>query len=312
MGNRSLQLKLPTGYTDAELRQRIARELQLKDFTFQISSKSLDARKKPDVFWVLNVMVVSPEIMESERVEKPELIIPYQKSNAKAVIAGSGPAGFFAAYVLQKAGFRTIILERGAEVDTRADGIRNFERSGEFNPQANYAFGEGGAGTFSDGKLTSRSKHISAERNFILQTYVENGAPEEILYMTHPHLGSDNLRRIVANLRKSYQESGGEILFGKQADDFVHSAGKATEIISGNSSFEADHFIFAPGHSAYETTRMMMKNGIQFRTKSFAIGSRAEHEQALINRAQWGVAELKGVKAAEYRLTSEAAVQDAE
>jgi uncharacterized protein len=221
------------------------------------------------------------------------------------VVAGSGPAGFFAAYVLQMAGFDTIILERGAEVSRRAEGIAKFEQTGEFNPVANYSFGEGGAGTFSDGKLTSRSKNISPERDFFLKTYTEAGAPGEIRYMTHPHVGSDNLKIVVENLRNSYKEIGGEVRFETELLDLDIHDGKVLGALTGSGQISATHFIVAPGHSSYETYRMLIARGVQFRTKGFALGCRAEHLQEDINRAQWGIAELPGVKAAEYRVTSE-------
>ena len=306
MGYTSIQLKLPTLYSETELRQKIAKELQIKDFSYQVENKSLDARKRSDIHWLLKISAHSPEIKGSEKGEKQILEIPFKKRNKKIIVTGSGPAGFFAAFILQKAGFQTIILERGAEVDKRESGIKHFEKSGEFNPVANYSFGEGGAGTFSDGKLTSRSKYISAEREFILQSYVEAGAPPEILYMSHPHVGSDNLKVVVRNLRQMYENLGGEIFFETTLDDINVDNGRILEAITASELFSGDYFIIAPGHSAYETYRMLIKRGIGFRTKNFAIGSRAEHLQSDINRAQWGTEKLAGVKAAEYRLTSEA------
>ena len=180
MGYRIIDLKLPTGYSENELKERIAMETDSRDFTWQIESKSLDARKKGNINWRMGIAVTSPEIIGDEPEQRSALDIPYAKRNKRVVITGSGPAGFFAADVLQKAGFDTITLERGAEVDKRATGISNFEHTGEFSPIANYSFGEGGAGTFSDGKLTSRSKYISPERNFFLAEYIDAGAQEEI------------------------------------------------------------------------------------------------------------------------------------
>jgi hypothetical protein len=252
----------------------------------------------------MRVAVTSQEIPGDEPEQDSALDIPYIKRNKRVVIAGSGPAGFFAAYVLQKAGFDTLILERGAEVDKRATGISNFELTGEFSPVANYSFGEGGAGTFSDGKLTSRSKHISPERNFFLAEYIDAGAPAEIRYMTHPHVGSDNLKRIVKILRKKYTDLGGEIRFEKTLSNMAVKDGKIMEAITEDDSIPADYFIVAPGHSSYETYRMLIATGVLFRTKAFALGCRAEHLQSDINFAQWGVAGLPGVKAAEYRLAS--------
>ena len=306
MGYKIIQIKLPTGYSESDLKQRIGKELRIKEFTFQVETKSLDARKKSNIHWLLRVAILSPEIPGDEPEPLTSLVIPYKQRNKHVVIAGSGPAGFFAAFVLQKAGFRTTLVERGAEVAKREQGIMNFERSGEFSPVANYSFGEGGAGTFSDGKLTSRSKHLSIEKTFILDSYVQAGAPEEIRYMAFPHLGSDNLKKIVRNLRQQYQELGGEIRFETTLTDLVIRDGHVEEATLEPGNLKADYFIIASGHSSYETYRMLMKLGIQFRTKNFAIGTRAEHRQEEINRAQWGVEMLPGVKAAEYRLTSEA------
>ncbi len=305
MGFKIIEIKAHTGYSDDDLKQLVAKKAGVKEFTWQIESKSLDARKKNDIHWLLRVAVHGPAISGGEPETSGPLEIPYQKRNKRVVIAGSGPAGFFAAFALQKAGFDAVILERGAEVGKREKGIIRFERSGEFDPVSNYAYGEGGAGTFSDGKLTSRSKHISRERNFFIDSYIGAGAPEEIRYMAYPHVGSDNLRRVVKTLREQYQEMGGEIRFETTLDDLEVQHGRVTGAVTTGGIIPADYVIMAPGHSAYETYRMMIVRGVAFRTKNFAIGSRAEHRQEDINRAQWGIAKLQGVKAAEYRLTSE-------
>ena len=306
MGYKIIELKLPTGYSENELKERIAKECGSRDISWQIDNKSLDARKKGNIHWLMRIMVTSPDFMEFEPEKGNPLTIPYTKKNKRVVITGSGPAGFFAAYVLQKAGFDTIILERGADVDKRATGIANFEHTGEFDPVSNYSFGEGGAGTFSDGKLTSRSKHISPERNFFLNEYIEAGAPAEIRYMTHPHVGSDNLKIVVKNLRETYKSLGGEIRFEKSLLKLAVTDGNIQEAITEDEILNADYFIVAPGLAAFETYRMLMAMGVQFRTKGFALGFRAEHLQSDINLAQWGVSKLPGVKAAEYRVTSDA------
>ncbi len=306
MGFKVIEIKAPTGYTDAELRQKIAKELRLAEFSWQIESKSLDARKKNNIHWLLRIGVHSPAIPGKEPESMDVLNIPFKPRNKRIVVTGSGPAGFFAALVLQKAGFDTVLLERGADVALRAEGIAKFEKTGLFSPVANYAFGEGGAGTFSDGKLTSRSKHISRERNFFISSYIEAGAPAEIRYMAYPHVGSDNLRVVVRNLREQYKALGGDIRFETTLTGLVIENGRVLEALAGEESLQAGYFIVAPGHSAFETYRMMIGHGIPFRTKNFAIGSRAEHRQELINQAQWGTGRLQGVKAAEYRLTSEA------
>uniref|UniRef100_UPI003216B409 NAD(P)/FAD-dependent oxidoreductase n=1 Tax=uncultured Draconibacterium sp. TaxID=1573823 RepID=UPI003216B409 len=306
MGYKAVTLKLPTDYSDELLRKNISKELRIKNFDFQIENKSLDARKKSKIFWVVKVVVSSPEIKNGEEYTKEELEIPFKKRNKKIVVVGSGPAGFFNAFVLQKAGFEVTLIERGSEVQKRSRSIATFEQGGVFDPQNNYAFGEGGAGTFSDGKLTSRSKRISKEKQFILASYVKAGAPEEIMYMAHPHLGTDNLRKIVKNLRIEFENIGGKFLFETLLENVVIRNSKVTEIQTSKGNIQADALFIAPGHSAYETYKMLIKNGIPFRTKNFAIGSRMEHRQEIINNAQWGHSTLPGVKAAEYRVTSPA------
>jgi hypothetical protein len=306
MGYKTITLKLPTDYSAEFLRNKISKELRLKEFDFQIENKSLDARKKSNIFWLIKVVVNSPEIKNGETIMQDVLEIPYKKRNKNIAVVGSGPAGFFNAFTLQSAGFNVTLIERGSEVKKRSQSILTFERGGVFDPRNNYAFGEGGAGTFSDGKLTSRSKRISKEKHFILSSYVEAGAPEEIMYMAHPHLGTDNLRKIVKNLRLEFENLGGTILFETLLEDVVIVNNKVKEVRTSKGTLPADALFIAPGHSAYETYKMLIKNGVPFRTKNFAIGSRMEHRQEIINNAQWGHSKLPGVKAAEYRVTSAA------
>ena len=306
MGFKTISLKLPTDFTTEMLQNRISRELRIKQFSFHIENKSLDARNKANIHWLVQVVVQSEEIKGGDEIKTEKLVIPYKNRKENVVVVGSGPAGFFAAFVLQKAGFNVTLIERGSQVDKRGKSILNFERTGNFDAQNNYAFGEGGAGTFSDGKLTSRSKHISLEKEFILRSYVEAGAPAEIEYMAHPHLGTDNLRKIVANLRAQFENLGGKMLFETLLTDIVVKNSKVTEVVTTAGNIPVDVLFIAPGHSAYETYEMLIRRGIPFRTKNFAIGSRMEHRQETINVAQWGRPELPGVKAAEYRVTSPA------
>jgi hypothetical protein len=304
MGYKKISLKLPTDFTSEQLKKKISKELSIQNFKYSIENKSLDARKRSNIHWVVTVSIISEEIKGVLPDQVPELKIQYKDRNKKAIVIGSGPAGFFAAYALQKAGFNTTIIERGTDVKKRTEGIDCFEKTGQFDSKSNYSFGEGGAGTFSDGKLTSRSKHISQERKFILSSYVEAGAPEEILYMAHPHVGSDNLKIIVKNLREEFIKTGGKIHFETTLENIEIKGGKISTVITNKGNFETDLLLIAPGHSAYETYRMLIKNGVQFHTKNFALGSRVEHPQEIINQAQWGRKQIPGVKAAEYRLTS--------
>ena len=304
MGTKVFQLKLPTAYTHQQLEKHIRAKLGTDDYTFQLEKKSLDARNKKKIHWQLSVIVSSNAIQGDEFTAPPSLQIPYRKRNEKVVVVGSGPAGFFSAMVFQRAGFHVTILERGSEVITRSQAIENLERNGIFSPSNNYAFGEGGAGTFSDGKLTSRSKHISVERDFILREYVKAGAPDEIVYVAHPHVGTDNLKRMAVNMRQDFIAAGGQFLFETQLTGLYQKGGEVTGVLTNRGDFACDYLVLAIGHSAYDTYRMLIANGVLFRTKNFAIGHRIEHPQGLINKAQWGVEKLPGVKAAEYRLTA--------
>jgi len=304
MGFRELTFKLPTDFSDEQLKRKIANKLRINNFTFQIENKSLDARNKRNIHWLVKVGVSSKEIKGPERPQENSLHISYRKRNKSVLVVGSGPAGFFSAFVLQKAGFDVTLVERGTEVVERAKGIADFENSGRFNPVSNYAFGEGGAGTFSDGKLTSRTKRIPNEKKFIIDNYIAAGAPAEIGYLAHPHVGSDNLKIITQNLRRNFRDIGGKILFETKLKDLTIKQNRVASATTSNGEIAADVFFIAPGHSAYDTYRMLIKRGVQFRAKNFAIGCRSEHPQAIINRAQWGCENLPGVKAAEYRLTS--------
>ena len=304
MGYREVSLKMPGNYSEEELISAIRKFTGISKFSYNIVNKSLDARKKNNIHWLLQIIISSDELKGGEPSVIPEIEIPFRKTKEKIVVIGSGPAGLFAAMVLQKAGFETLLLERGREVSRREAGISRFEREGIFDASANYAFGEGGAGTFSDGKLTSRSKHISKERQFIFNSYIQAGAPAEIAYMAHPHIGSDNLKIIVKNLRKDFEKSGGSMLFETLFQDFESENGRIKTVITDKGAFEVDHVILAIGHSAYDTYRMLMRKGVVFRSKNFAIGSRMEHPQQIINLAQWGKESLPGLKAAEYRLTA--------
>ena len=304
MGYKQIQVTLPTDYTEDQLKKAVQKSAGTTEFTFQIDKKSLDARKKNNIHWLVNLVVSSDTFTGDPYAPPPPLAITREKRSAKIVVTGSGPAGFFAAHVLQMAGFEVTVLERGSEVEKRSGAIRQLEKDGTFAPQNNYAFGEGGAGTFSDGKLTSRSKHISEERRFILSEYVRAGAPEEIMYMAYPHVGTDHLKKIVFNLRQTFLGNGGTLLFDTQLEDVVVKGGKVTKVLTNRGELEADALVVATGHSAYDTYRMLMRRGVQFRTKNFAIGHRIEHPQSLINKAQWGKEILPGVKAAEYRLST--------
>jgi len=307
LGFREITLELSTDYTDEAARDAIAKQLGIREFTWQIQGKSLDARKKNNIHWLIRAGVLSDELVGGEPFVYPSLEIPWKKRTTRALVVGSGPAGFFAALVLQKAGFQTLLIERGSKVGRRSDSIQTFESTGTFDPINNYAFGEGGAGTFSDGKLTSRTKRVAAEKQFILSSYIRAGAPREIQYLAHPHLGTDYLRRIVKSLRKEFEALGGQMQFETLLTNLTIKNGKVVAAVTSKGEIPVDEVVIAPGHSAHETYRMLIENQVRFQLKNFAIGCRVEHPQELINQAQWGRESLPGVKAAEYRLTAKEA-----
>lgn len=304
--HKEIELRLHTDFTETDLRRLISKKLRIRHFSFEILKQSLDARQKPNVYWLIRVRVHSGEIKGNPFTGDPEIEIPFKKRNRKVIVLGSGPAGFFAALVLQKAGFSVDLFEKGPEVAQRHRDIMDFERGGAFRAQSNYCHGEGGAGTFSDGKLTSRTKGIAPEKKFVFDTYVSAGAPEEILYLAKPHIGSDNLRIVIPNLRKQFQQLGGTIHFNTEITELEIKKNKCTGVLSTSGNFPCDLLITAPGHSSYATYRMLHRHGVAFRTKPFAIGVRVEHPQQLINMSQWQNPSLPGVKAAEYKLTFQA------
>ena len=308
MGYTELELKLPTDFSNSNLKKIISQKLDTADISFSILRKSLDARNKRDIHWLVRVGVISPVVTgEMPQIEKLKLPERGHGKGQKVVITGCGPAGIFCGLILQRSGYEVVIIEKGSGVKKRNGDIEEFEKSGILNKNSGYCFGEGGAGTFSDGKLTSRTKTITLEKNFIFEELIKAGAPEEIAYMTHPHLGSDNLKKIIPAIISDFRSSGGTVLFETEVTEIHRSGDKITALeIKGkqNGKIEGDVFIFAHGHSSFNLYRLLLKNKVELSTKPFAIGFRVEHLQETINTAQWGTALLPGVKAAEYRLTA--------
>jgi uncharacterized FAD-dependent dehydrogenase len=222
----------------------------------------------------------------------------------RPIVVGGGPAGLFAALSLAEKGIPVLLLERGASVPRRVLDVEGFWEKGILNPESNVCFGEGGAGTFSDGKLTSRAKNpLAAEVKRIL---VDCGAPADILVDAHPHIGSDRLRLVVVNMRKRLLELGGEVLFGSRVTDFLAGHGQISGVVVNNSEeIMADHVILATGQAADDTYRTLEEKGVAMAPKAFAMGLRVEHPQELINSIQYGKwAGRPQLPPAEYFLTA--------
>jgi len=219
------------------------------------------------------------------------------------VVIGFGPTGMFAALTLAMAGFEPVIFERGADVDSRTKTVENFFAGGDLNQNTNVQFGEGGAGTFSDGKLTTRIDDNLV--GSVLKIFVEAGAPEEILYLQKPHIGTDKLREVVKNIRKKILELGGKIYFNSQVTDFEIVDNKISAVIvNGEERFSTDAVFLGIGHSARDTYELLHRKNILLESKAFAVGVRIEHAQEFINFAQYGT-DFKNPKlpVADYFLT---------
>ncbi len=279
-----------------------------------IVKTSLDARKRTDVHFVHSVSVTL-ESGEQETVnrfsgtqvslqtEQPlEIVTGSKMLEHRPIIVGFGPAGMFAGLLLARQGYRPLILERGSEIDQRVADVEQFWKTGTLNPQSNVQFGEGGAGTFSDGKLTTRIG--DSKCGWILKEFAGFGAPEEILYKAKPHIGTDRLREVVKNIRKEIIALGGEVRFDTMITDLEIKSGKLTAAVTASETIPAEVLILATGHSARDTFEMLLRRGITMEAKPFSVGLRMEHLQAEIDRGLYG--ELAGHPAlpiGEYQLS---------
>lgn len=278
--------------------------------SYKIFKCSIDARNRNDIYYNYAIDVI---LKNKLKIDAKEITIDtislLQKvkrtSNFKPVIIGSGPAGLFCALTLAYNGLNPILIEQGKCVEEREKDVEEFKNSGKLNINSNVQFGEGGAGTFSDGKLTSgiSSKYCKT----VLEEFVKFGAPAQILYVNKPHIGTDNLIKIVANIRKEIIRLGGTVLFNTKFIDFEENKGNLTSIKCINSKSETvtidtDTLVLAIGHSARETFEMLNKNNIEMKRKNFSVGVRIEHKQSMINLSQYGNKTKLNLPPAEYKL----------
>lgn len=280
----------------------------------KIIKESLDARKKNDIrfTYAVDVEIDNEKILVDRlkdndvRLEEekysPEIQMGSKKLQNRPVVVGLGPAGLFAALLLAEKGYKPLVIERGENVDKRSDTVDKFWKTGNLNVESNVQFGEGGAGAFSDGKLTTRSKDKRCA--YILEELVKGGAPEEIVYTGKPHIGTDILKGVVKNIRKKIIEYGGEVCFSSKLEYIKNSNGEVKSIIVNGNEIPCEVLVLAIGHSSRDTYEMLNDIGIFMKPKAFAIGVRIEHPQELINKSQYGeFHNHPRLKAAEYRLT---------
>lgn len=284
--------------------------------SMHIYKKSLDARKKGQFFFVYSVLAELniDEKKLCEKIKNPNVVFKdttlnynnYSYGNKKLtspiVIAGFGPAGIFCAYVLAKNGYNPIVIERGSKIEDRVNAVDNFWSNGILNEECNVQFGEGGAGTFSDGKLTTR---ISDNRcDYVLNVLHKFGAPEEILTKSKPHIGTDKLRNVIINIRKEIEKLGGTVMFNHRLDDISVQNSKINSIIVNGSPIKTNNLVLAIGHSARDTFSMILNKGALIEPKAFSVGVRIEHLQSKINQSLYGkLADNKNLPQGEYQLS---------
>ena len=291
------QLKLPVEHTEANLKHKIAKLLKTSaPFTWEIRRQSLDCRKKNDKKFVYTLDV---SIANEQKIlrkinnnnitstnEKP-YTFPLSGDEPLAhppVVVGSGPAGLFCAWYLAKAGYCPLVLERGEDAQSRKKTVDAFWKDGVLNPDSNVQFGEGGAGTFSDGKLNTLVKDPCGRNHQVLERFVQAGAPQEILYQNKPHLGTDILIGIVQNMRREIEDMGGQFRFSSKVTDLIIQNGELSEIeVNGSERIPAQVCVLAIGHSARDTFSMLHAKNLYMEPKSFAVGVRIEHPQSMIN-----------------------------
>ena len=322
---RLTEIKLPIGHAEKDLRAAILKRLNLAETEltgYTVFKRGVDARKSHAIqfTYTLDVSVqneagVIARFADDRRVRiAPDMtyrFVAHAPANfsSRPIVVGMGPAGLFAGLLLAQMGFRPLILERGKEVRERTRDTWGLWRKSVLNPESNVQFGEGGAGTFSDGKLYSQIKDTRHLSRKVLEEFVKAGAPEEILFVSHPHIGTFRLVGMVEKMRETIQSLGGEIRFESRVDDIAIIDGCVRGVVlASGERIATDHLVLAVGHSARDTFEMLAKRGVYIEAKPFSIGFRIEHPQSLIDAARYGKNagnELLG--AADYKLVHHAA-----
>jgi uncharacterized FAD-dependent dehydrogenase len=302
---RLTEVKLPLAHAEGDIKVAIVKRLGIDDdelIGHIVFKRGVDARKPNAILFTYTLDVTlrdeaailarfknDPHVSITPDTDYHFVAQAPQNLSSRPVVIGMGPAGLFAGLLLAQMGFRPLILERGKEVRERTKDTFGLWRQGVLNPESNVQFGEGGAGTFSDGKLYSQIKDPRYLGRKVLEEFVKAGAPEEILYVSHPHIGTFRLVGMVEKMRETIQSLGGEIRFESRVDDIEISDGKVTGVVlASGERIATDHLVLAVGHSARDTFEMIHRRGIYIEAKPFSIGLRIEHPQSLIDAARYG------------------------
>ena len=323
---RLTELRLPLDHSEADLRAAILKRLGLTDrelIVYKIFRRGVDARKSHAIVftYTLDLEVADEAALLTSFAHDPHLRpapdtsyhfvahAPEDGLTERPVVVGMGPSGLFAGLILAQSGFRPLILERGKAVRERTQDTFGFWRKGIFNPESNVQFGEGGAGTFSDGKLHTQIKDPKHYGRKVLEEFVKAGAPPEILYVSKPHIGTYRLVGMVEKMRAEIIGLGGEIRFQSRVDDIEVADGEVRGVVlASGERIATRHLILAIGHSARDTFEMLHRRGVTLEAKPFSIGFRIEHPQSLIDRARHGKnAGDPKLGAADYKLVHHAA-----
>lgn len=310
--------KIRTDLNDDDILQEICKKYRINEseiIDWHIVKKSIDARNKDDVHYVYTIEIELPneqkyirnkDIQIVKKIKNSDLNLNISNKDFRPVIVGSGPAGLFSCFTFVENGICPIILEQGKPVEERQKDIETFLKSGKLNPLSNIQFGEGGAGTFSDGKLTTNINSPYSKN--VLETFVRFGAPKEILYLAKPHIGTDYLVRILRNMREYMISKGATFLFNSKFVDFETKNQTITKVIYKNvethelNEIETNTVILAIGHSSRDTFYKLHQKGIYLEPKNFSVGVRIEHLQSDINIAQYGTKTKLNLSAADYKL----------
>ncbi|WP_432403724.1 NAD(P)/FAD-dependent oxidoreductase [Wukongibacter sp. M2B1] len=312
------QLRLGIEDNTQKLIKKASKVLNIKTDSIKeisIFKESIDARKKGQIEFVYTVDVsvdnekrILKKIRNKNVTITPDMEYKYPepgniKLGSRPIVIGMGPAGLFCGLILAQMGYKPLILERGEDVENRSKTVGKFWKSGKLNTESNVQFGEGGAGTFSDGKLTTRVKDLRCRK--VLRELVKAGAPEDIMYSFKPHVGTDILKSVVKSLREEILELGGQVRFNSKATSLIIKDGKISGVeVNGEEIINSEAVVLAIGHSARDTFEMLHQNSVDIVQKPFAIGVRIEHPQSVINQAQYKqFATHERLGAADYRLT---------